>query len=412
VADLVTAAQVVGTDGGTVVYAVPGSPLVAERTVDLLRADPRVEVTVVPAISFLDLAWARLGVDPVAVGARLVDGTRFAEQAAGQRGPMLVAQCWSSAVLSDVKLAIADAMAEDATATVLHHLGLPEEVVVTVPWHAIDRAVEADHLTTVWLPASGPAVAAEMVALDELARRLRSDCPWDRRQTHASLARYLLEESYEVLDAIDALAQAEAAGSDARAGAATGLEEELGDLLFQVCFHSRLAAEEGWFTLADVARGVHEKLVARHPHVFGDVVADDAATVVSNWEQIKKREKGRQSVTDGIPAALPALALAAKLQRKAAGVAPSLGHRPLDEVRSALDAGMEALAGDAAPGDAAGGTDDADGADPARVLAAGELLWAVTDLVRRAGVEPEDALRAAAGRFRTRVRAAEGLEEA
>ena len=104
------------------------------------------------------------------------------------------------------------------------------------------------------------------------------------------------------------------------ADAVDHLEEELGDLLFQVYFHSCLAAEEGRFTLADVARGVHDKLVARHPHVFGDVVADDAGTVVGNWEQIKKAEKGRESVTDGIPAALPALALAAKLARKAAAV--------------------------------------------------------------------------------------------
>lgn len=401
VADLVTAAQVVATSGGTVVYAVPGSPLVAERTVELLRADPRVQVTVVPAISFLDLAWARLGVDPVAVGVRLVDGTRFAEQAAGQRGPLLVAQCWSPAVLSDVKLAVGDAMGDEDTATVLHHLGLPDESVVTVPWHDLDRAVVPDHLTSVWLPAAGPAVAAEMVALDELVRRLRADCPWDRRQTHASLARHLLEESYEVLEAIDTLAQAGSSGPEVRAGAAGGLEEELGDLLFQVCFHSRLAAEEGWFTLADVARGVHDKLIARHPHVFGDVVAEDAATVVTNWELIKKQEKGRASVTEGIPAALPALALAAKLQRKASAV-PSLADPPIAAVRAAVAAGVEALPADAAAPE--------EPPVPARQDTAGALLWAVTDLVRRAGVEPEDALRAAAQRFSARVRAAEHAE--
>lgn len=404
VADLVTAAQVVATGGGGVVYAVPGSPLVAERTVELLRSDPRVEVTVLPAISFLDLAWARLGVDPVAVSARLVDGTRFAEQAAGQRGPLLVAQCWSTSVLSEVKLATGDAMGEDATATVLHHLGLPDEMVTTVPLHQLDRAVDPDHLTTVWLPATGPAVAAEMVALDELVRRLRAECPWDRRQTHASLSRHLLEESYEVLEAIEAIeavTSAEGSGPDAAADAAAGLEEELGDLLFQVCFHARLAAEEGSFTLADVARGVHDKLVARHPHVFGDAVADDAATVVSNWEQIKKAEKGRTSVTDGIPAALPALALAAKLQRKASSAVPSLAGPPLASVRATLAAGAASLPADAGPEEAG---------DAARVAEAGELLWAATDLVRRAGVEPEDALRAAAERFRDRVREAERAE--
>lgn len=429
VADLVTAAQVVAASERSVVYGVPGSPLVAERTVDLLREDPRVDLTVVPAVSFVDLAWARLGVDPVAVGARLVDGTRFAEQAAGQRGPMLVAQCWSVDVLSAVKLAVGDALVATAathtataataathTATVLHHLGLADEAVVTVPWHELDRAVAPDHLTTIWLPFPGAAVAAEIVALDELSRRLRAECPWDRRQTHASLARYLLEECYEALDAIDALGQAAAAGAEPRTSvvrhtaaaagadvgaAAAALEEELGDVLFQVCFHARLGAEEGWFTLADVARGVHDKLVARHPHVFGDVVAEDAAAVASNWEEIKKREKGRESVTDGIPAALPALALAATLQRKAAGAVPGVAEPALADVRAVADEALRALPAGAGPEEppVQGATETA-----------GALLWAITDLVRRAGIEPEDALRAAAQRFRARLRAAEGLE--
>ena len=107
---------------------------------------------------------------------------------------------------------------------------------------------------------------------------------------------------------------------DGEATAVAHLEEELGDLLFQVYFHATLAAEEGRFTLADVARGVHDKLVARHPHVFGDVTAETADDVATNWEAIKKAEKGRTSVTEGIPAALPALALAAKLQRKATAI--------------------------------------------------------------------------------------------
>jgi tetrapyrrole methylase family protein / MazG family protein len=403
VADLVTAAQVVSTTGGSVVYAVPGSPLVAERTVELLRRDPRVEVTVVPALSFVDLAWARLGVDPFDAGARLVDGTRFAEQAAGQRGPLLVAQCWAPSVLSDMKLALGDAVPTGTEATVLHHLGLPDEVVTTVAVDELDRLVEPDHLTSVWLPAAGPTVAAEVVALDELVRKLRAECPWDRRQTHASLTRHLLEESYEVIDSIDALERAGAGDHGARAAAATGLEEELGDLLFQICFQSRLAAEEGWFTLADVARGVHDKLVSRHPHVFGDVVAHDAGTVLANWEQIKKAEKGRRSVTDGIPAALPALALSAKLQRKAATAVPELAAAPFAELQGrAVDAVGRLVEGDELAEEVSPADD--------RAQTAATLLWTVSDLARRAGVEPEDALRAAALRFRARVRAAEGVE--
>jgi len=397
VADLVTAAQVAATGGDAVVYAVPGSPLVAERTVELLRTDPRVAVTVVPALSFLDLAWARLGVDPVEVGARVVDAESFVTQAAGDRGPMLVAQCWSASVLSAVKLAIEDPeVSIERMVTVLYHLGLPDEVVVSVPWHDLDRAVAPDHLTSIWVPALASPVGAELLALDELARRLRAECPWDREQTHASLRRHLLEESYEALEAIDALADASPDDVDARAHAAHHLEEELGDVLFQVYFHARLAAEEGWFTLADVARGVHDKLVSRHPHVFGDVVAREAATVVRNWEEIKKAEKGRASVTEGIPSSLPALALASKLQRKAAGI-PGAGTSSLPALATDARRLLEEVV------TAAGRTQSA----AEETEAAAALLWAVTDLVCRTGVEPEDALRAAARRFAAGVRRAE-----
>ena len=407
VEDLVAAAVVAADHEEAVVYAVPGSPLVAERTVELLRADPRVSVTVVPALSFLDLAWDRLGVDPLATGVRLVDGTRFEEEAAGERGPLLVAQCWSSEVLSDIKLSVDTDLFDPAIpvpeVTVLHHLGLPDERVETVAWDELDRVLSPDHLTSVWIPTLAVPVAGELVALGELVRRLRRDCPWDREQTHASLSRHLLEESYEVIDAIDELTRAEeaAAGepSSAEVDAVAHLEEELGDLLFQVYFHACLAAEEGRFTLADVARGVHDKLVARHPHVFADVVAEDAGTVLRNWEQIKKEEKGRESVTDGIPAALPALALAAKLARKAASV-PGMDLPGFEVER---DKAVAALAGMRSPS----GGPSPEATDPDTARLAGEILWAVADLVRRLDVDPEDALRAAALQFRARIREVE-----
>jgi tetrapyrrole methylase family protein/MazG family protein len=382
--------------GGPVVYAVPGSPLVAERTVELLRDDPRAEVTVVPALSFLDLAWDRLGVDPLAAGVRLVDGTRFAVEAAGERGPMLVAQCWSATVLSEVKLCVdTDLAPGPLTATLLHHLGLPDERVMTVGWDDLDRALEPDHLTSVWVPRLGSPVAADMAALEGLVRRLRQDCPWDREQTHASLTRHLLEEAYEVIDAVDELTRAEA-GEGSEKEAVDHLEEELGDLLFQVFFHSRLAAEEGRFDLAEVARGVHDKLVARHPHVFGDVVAEDPGTVVANWEEIKKAEKGRQSVTDGIPASLPALALASKLAGKARAV-DGFDLPGFEEERASVAA---ALAGLPDPG--------AEGPGPVDLARrVGDLFFVLADMGRRLGVDPEDATRSAALRFKDEVRRAE-----
>ena len=327
---------------GEVLYAVPGSPVVAERAVELLLADDRVDVEVLPALSFLDLAWARLGVDPVALGARLVDGRRFEVEAAGERGPLLVGQCDQRHVLSDIKLAVE----EGPEVVVLQRLGLPDEVVRTVAWDDLDRDVDPDHLTSLWIPALAEPVAAELVRFHHLVRRLRAECPWDREQTHASLTRHLLEETYEVLEAIDHVDEATGSGYE-------HLEEELGDLLFQVVFHSVLAAEEGQFTLADVAQGIHDKLRDRHPHVFDPEAGDvDTTTLATEWERRKVEEKGRDSVMDGIPAALPALAYAAKVQKKAAsqgvdwrtlpGIEPgSLEERLLALVDEARTAGED-----------------------------------------------------------------------
>ena len=384
-----------------VVYAVPGSPLVAERTVDLLRGDPRVEVEVMPALSFLDLAWARLGVDPVAAGVHLVDAEQFATQAAGEPGPFLVAQCWSVELLSDIKLsARVDESAPPPEVVVLHHLGLPDEDVRRVGWWDLDRTLSPDHLTSLYVPSLVGQVEAELARLEELVRTLRAQCPWDRVQTHATLMPHLVEESYEVLDALAAL---DAPGAGGHGAAAGHLREELGDLLFQIVFHARLAEEEGSFTLAEVARGIHDKLVSRHPHVFGDGAAESAEAVVRNWEAIKKEEKGRSSVTEGIPSHLPALLLSTKLQRKAAAV----GLTPeVDDAREAIER-VERLAGaqptDEPPPDA---VLDADAAASERDV--GEILFAVAALARRCGVDPEQALRARAMRLRDEIRATEG----
>lgn len=362
-AGIVDALVEAATEQSTVLYAVPGSPLVAERTVELLRADERVEVRLLPALSFLDLAWAALGVDPVAEGVRLVDGRRFAVEAAGERGPLLIGQCDTRQVLSDIKLA---ADHDPGPVTVLQRLGLPDQSVATVAWADLDKEVDPDHLTSIYLPAAAPPVAREVARFDELVRTLRERCPWDREQTHRTLTRHLLEETYEVLEAIEALPLHP---EDSEAGAGfEHLEEELGDLLFQVVFHATLAAEEGHFTLADVARGIHDKLVHRHPHVFAGVQADTPAQVVRNWEQIKQAEKGRTSLMDGIGDGLPSLLYAHKVQRKAASV------------------GLEPVV-------------DEEGV--------GAELFALVDRCRRAQVDPEAALRATAARFRDRFQSAE-----
>ena len=340
----------------------PGSPPVAEHTVEHLLGGPRVRTVTHAGLSFLGLTWVRLGVDPVEMGARLVDGHRFAVEAAGERGPLLVAQCDSRVVLSDIKLSVEDA--PDEPVTVLQRLGLPDESVRQLNWWDLDREVEPDHLTSVWIPDLGTPVGAEVVRLDELVRRLRVEDPWKAAQTHDSLKRYLLEESYEVFEAIDDHDPDSGHGADE-------LCAELGDLLYQVVFHSAIAAEAGWFTLADVASGMHDKLVRRHPHVFdpGYDRTPEVHELIAAWESDKRAEMGRGSIMDGIPTAMPALARALKVLRKAESIDPQPRSGQLAQDQPAHDQPA---------------------ADPGTL---GRALWALVESAHAAGLDPEDALR-------------------
>ena len=349
-------------------YVVPGSPLVAERTVELLRAVDGIDLEVHPALSFLDLAWQRLGIDPFAVGVRLADGHAFV---AGDGGPVLVGQCDSRYVLSEIKLAVDDG----PDVVVLQRLGLPDESVATVAWADLDRVVEPDHLTTLYmqLPPS------ELTAFVDLVRVLRTACPWDAEQTHGSLTRFMLEEAYEAVEAI-------------ASGDAAALEGELGDVLFQVVLHSVIAEESGDFTLADVARSVREKLVRRHRHVFGDVVAETPAEVETMWAAIKAEERGSTNDDDpfaSVDGAQPALSHAAQIGRRAVAVNfdwPDVDG-PLAKLAEEIAELGDALR-DSGPG------------SPDVVAEVGDLLFSAVHVARHAGVaDPESALRAASAKF-------------
>ena len=376
-------------EDGEVVYAVPGSPYVLERSVRHLLADPRVDVRIVPGLSFLDLAYGRLGIDPVEAGVRLVDGHEFATAAAGERGPMLVAHAHAPWVLSDIKLAV-DGPGSDEV-VVLQRLGLPDEEVLTVRWEDLDRSVVPDHLTCLYVPHVTEPVGAELVRFHGIVRRLRDECPWDRQQTHQSLTRYAVEEVYELIEAIGRL--------DGSGPADEALEEELGDVLLQVFLHSAIAEQDGRFSIADVAADISEKMVRRHPHVFGSTTVSGADQVASNWEAIKAAEKGvggtvRTSSVDGVQGDLPALAYARELAARAAkaGFDWDVPEGTLDKVAEELDEVREAFD------------------DPAAVGAEiGDLLFATVNLARHRGVDPEAALRQAAAKFRRRIQACEAL---
>ena len=212
-------------------------------------------------------------------------------------------------------------------------------------------------------------------ALVDIVDRLRSPggCPWDREQTHATLKRNLLEECYEVLEAIDSKDP-------------TKLSEELGDVLVQVVFHAQMAREAGEFSTEDVLAGINDKLVRRHPHVFGDAVAADAREVERNWESLKEQEGVRKSPVDGVPSEMPALAQAQLMQDRVgkagfewqdiSGVLDKLAEE-VEELRAAPD-------------------------DDERAMEFGDLLFTVVNLGRWLGIHAEDALRGSNTRFQGR----------
>lgn len=342
VAELITAAMT----SGRILYAVPGSPLILERTVRLLLEDDRVVCHVHPAMSFLDIAWSRLGIDPIEQGVRLIDAHDFARAAAGDSGAMLLAHCHANWVLSDIKLAAEDTIDssnDEVDVVILHHLGLDDETITRVRWSDLDRSVDADHLTSVFVPGLAAPVGREMIAFHELVHRLRRECPWDKEQTHQSLTTYILEETYEVIDALQALDESDPSTDEA-------LIEELGDLLYQIEFHAAIGEQQGRFTMGDIARGIHDKMIRRHPHVFGDPQTPAThESLASSWETIKKAEKRARGIPDGpfdgLIEATGSLAYATSIAKRAekAGAPISTSGPDTDFIAQIEDLGMHLL---------------------------------------------------------------------
>jgi tetrapyrrole methylase family protein/MazG family protein len=322
---------------GRVLYAVPGSPSVGERTVELLLiaagGDATLEVVVHPAMSFLEPVWARLGVDPLAHAVTLVDAHRFETARPSDGGAVLVVQCDSRFVLSDVKLAVDPPPA--GPVTLLHHLGVADEQVVELQWADLDRTIEPDHLTSLWVPELPPTAGGRLERFADLVERLRAEDPWKAAQSHDSLKRFLLEEVYEVLDALDAYDPDSGEGAEE-------LAAELGDLLYQVVFHASLAREAGWFELGDVVSAIQDKLGHRHPHL-GTGETPAMADLAAGWEAAKMAEHARRSAFDGVPAAMPSLLRAAKLLRKADALALEVPDPPRDDLAAALFASARGI---------------------------------------------------------------------
>ena len=376
---------------GRVVYAVPGSPLYGERSVAMLRArgrEPGRPVEVLRAPSFLDEVFAALETDPTERGFTVLDGRDLPDPLVLHL-PTVVFQVDTEMVLDDVLGRFRRTLPAETPITVLSDLATPDATVATYPIGDVPADV-AGLRTSLFLDPPGTGLVGAIKAM----RRLRVECPWDRRQTHESLTPFAVEETFELLDAIGRLPPG-SPDVDPDYVAYTDVEEELGDLLLQVIFHSNLASEVGAFDVEDVAETLLRKLVHRHPHVFGDVQVEDADEVVANWQAIKAADKPRASLMDGVPGSLPGLERAIKLQRRAARVGfdwPD-ARSVVGDVEEELEELVEVL-------------DRPEAADEL-----GDLLFAVANLARHLEVEPEIALRRAVDRFESRFRRMEELDD-
>jgi tetrapyrrole methylase family protein / MazG family protein len=387
-----TAAQPRGSgrkaEGAAVVYAVPGHPLVGERTTPMILARARaagIPVRIVSGVSFVEHALETAATAGVVLdaldGLQLCDAldfTRAHHPALNPDKPALVAQVYARHVASDLKLTLLNQYPPAHAA----HL-IRDGALTTRPLAELDHRDDFDHLTSLLIPAMPFVYSFE--GLQETIAYLRAPegCPWDREQTHQSLRVTLLEEAYEVLTAIDE--------DDMPA-----LKEELGDLLLNVILQAQIATEEESFRMGDVVASIDAKLKRRHPHIFGDQTVKDSAEVVANWYEIKKQEKAAQgkvdsSALDGIAPALPALAQAQKIAHRA----DRAGFRWKDK-RKRYDKVLEELAEVRAARTAAHRQEEF-----------GDLIFTIAYWADGFGIDIEAAAREANQKFTRRFRALE-----
>jgi tetrapyrrole methylase family protein/MazG family protein len=365
-----------------VVYAVPGSPHVGEATVGLLLREGRergMEVRVVEGLSFVEPCLAAIGLDALE-GLFVADALELAALYHPPFPPsshILIAQLYSRQLAGDVKLVLMNQYPEEHPVQLIHGAGTDSQEVERIPLHELDRSDKIAHLTALYLP---PQEDGAFEDLQETLAHLRAPegCPWDREQTHLSIRGNMLEETYEVLDALDR--------EDPRK-----LVEELGDLLLQIGLHAQIATEAGEFCMADVVAGINTKIRRRHPHVFGEVQVSGVEQVLQNWEQIKAEERKQdgepeKGLLDGVPRALPALEQAVSYQKRAARV--GFDWPDIRGVRAKLDEELGEL--------------DEARSDDERADELGDLFFAAVNYARWLQVDPEAALRMANAKFRDR----------
>lgn len=319
-------------DDEDLIYAVPGHPLVAEKSViNLIELckENNIQYEVLPAVSFVDAMMEALQVDPIE-GVKIIDAFEMKNQILDKRVGTIITQVYNNFIASEVKLRLLEGYEDDTEIIFVRAAGVEGlESIRKIPLYELDWQEDIDYLTSIYIP-KDLGNKKDFQDLLDIIETLRNPggCPWDREQTHESLKSALLEECYEVIDAIE--------NEDEDA-----LIEELGDVLLQVVFHASIGKEDGYFDIMDVIGGISNKMINRHPHVFGNEEANTSEQVLVNWDEIKKEEKGIKTLTEemqNIAKSLPATTRAYKVQKKAKKVGFDW-----DDVNCAMDKVKEEL---------------------------------------------------------------------
>lgn len=297
---------------GTIIYAVPGHPMLAERTVQLLLEIRDLDVEIIGGQSYLDDLFTVLKVDPID-GFQFLDATDFERSQIDYRHHLIFCQVYDQMVASDVKLTLLEDLPPEHLVTVVEAVGSEQERIETVSLVELDQGIRLSNLTSVYVhPTQKEELNHQFFRLRDVIAELRgpNGCPWDQKQTNESLRPYLIEETYELIEAINQEDD-------------DGIIEELGDVLLQVMLHSQIGEDQGFYTIDDVILSIVNKMIRRHPHVFAHAKVNDVDDVLANWQEIKATEKKVnqvESILERVPTASAALVKAEALQKEASKV--------------------------------------------------------------------------------------------
>ncbi len=360
-----------------VVYAVPGNPFVAEKTVELLKARCG-DIEYVHGASFIDAVITALGIDPVK-GLRIVNSLSLDPFVQLGDDVLVCIQCYNLVVASQLKIWLGNIFYDEHPVLIVQSAGIKnQQKIVEMPLYELDRYQDFDHLTSVVVIPQRRQMRHQLAELMNIIKMLRSEngCPWDREQDHQSLKPSVLEEAYEVAEALD--------NDDI-----FGLEEELGDLLLQVVFHAQIANENGDFNMVDVCDGISQKLIRRHPHVFADTIAKTAEQVKVNWEAIKKQENQHKTVADTMhkySKGLPALFRSHKVIGK--GIKAGFDWENVEQAIAKIEEEIAELRAALTAADHVNSEEEL-----------GDILFASCVVATKLGIQPEEALQKSTDKF-------------